>query len=489
VYKPTDFRNHKGIAPAYWNCLSEGDESCDASDIRLGSHHGVELGPCFAPHGAVNWTKQVLKYANGTKPPAYHNVMGGPSKSRDDWSNFCRPGFIIIGAGKCGTSSLYHYLTDHPRVLLALEKQILYFKYYSDRSLKWYFHHFPTATSFLASGALMTGEASPGYLPYPEVAYLIRDRITSSTVVQATNYSSGNNNSSEEDDRSSSATTMTYVGPKIITVGREPIDRAYSSYKYNYVTPTLKSIRRGKFKHIPSDRHNEKPDSFYEQYLFSFEDMMKAELRVLKKCLAAPNGAAIVGARQRFAGKPWAQGEYNRRQRLGLPPMADLDEFCYGKALSFKVPRVQWVDLTNQYPEKVIELKNVHLKQSLIGRGLYTFPLEWWYTVFPHNELYFVCTEELQDRSGQSLNNLGDFLGLPQNQYNFSESVATGAFNVGGHRGYDKEIPWSEIEKDQQTKKNKTEIPLSAEFRKELEAFVRPYNERLFALVGRRCDW
>jgi hypothetical protein len=32
-------------------------------------------------------------------------------------------------------------------------------------------------------------------------------------------------------------------------------------------------------------------------------------------------------------------------------------------------------------------------------------------------------------------------------------------------------------------------IPLSDQVRQELEDFVRPYNERLFNLVGRRCNW
>jgi hypothetical protein len=29
----------------------------------------------------------------------------------------CRPSFLIIGAGKCGTSSVYYYLQDHPQGL------------------------------------------------------------------------------------------------------------------------------------------------------------------------------------------------------------------------------------------------------------------------------------------------------------------------------------------------------------------------------------
>lgn len=34
----------------------------------------------------------------------------------------CRPSFLIIGIGKCGTSSLYYYLAAHPSVMQARRK-------------------------------------------------------------------------------------------------------------------------------------------------------------------------------------------------------------------------------------------------------------------------------------------------------------------------------------------------------------------------------
>ena len=37
-------------------------------------------------------------------------------------TNYCRPSYLIIGAGKAGTSSLYNYLLDHPDVLPAGKK-------------------------------------------------------------------------------------------------------------------------------------------------------------------------------------------------------------------------------------------------------------------------------------------------------------------------------------------------------------------------------
>lgn len=322
--------------------------------------------------------------------------------------------------------------------------------------MKWYLHHFPTAISFLSSGALLTGEASPGYLPYPDVARLVHQRMGE--------------------------------GPRIIIVGREPVDRAYSSYRYNYVYPTMEAMQRGRVKGI--DRG--KSDDYYEKYLFSFEDMMRAELIVLRQCLSAPMGSSVKGARDAYGSKPWAKHEFERRQKEKLPPLVDLDGFCYGEQVDKKVLRRQWTELMEQYPEKVIIKKNVHLQQSFIGRGLYALPLEWWYVVYRPSDIYFVCTEEMRDMSGAPLNRLGQFLGL--SSYNFSRAVSQGAYNVGGHRGYDKEISWTELQEEENVNATESlvatkEIPLSDEFRKELDEFIRPYNERLFQLVGRRCDW
>lgn len=91
-----------------------------------------------------------------------------------------------------------------------------------------------------------------------------------------------------------------------------------------------------------------------------------------------------------------------------------------------------------------------------------------------------MCTEELSDLSGEPMNELGLFLGLPS--HNFSTAVREGPYNVGGHRGYDKEISWDEVDINKHGN-------LSADLKRELVEFIGPYNERLFNLTGRRCSW
>jgi hypothetical protein len=63
-------------------------------------------------------------------------------------STHLRPSFFIIGANKCGTSSLYRYLVDHPSVLPCAEKEPNFFGLhdpeYIARHIDDYFALFPT---------------------------------------------------------------------------------------------------------------------------------------------------------------------------------------------------------------------------------------------------------------------------------------------------------------------------------------------------------
>src|SRR5919202_433479 len=55
------------------------------------------------------------------------------------------PDFLIIGAQRCGTTSLYRYLAQHPQVIgAAPSKGVHYFDMHHERSLRWYRAHFPT---------------------------------------------------------------------------------------------------------------------------------------------------------------------------------------------------------------------------------------------------------------------------------------------------------------------------------------------------------
>jgi len=158
VYHKVDFENKKHITPPYW-------ENAKMKAFQEGAL--PHMGPCYLPKEKLDWSSLVEKnkHIQGKNNINYRDgIRQRHDNSDNDLSGLCRPGFIIIGAGKCGTSSLYHYLIGHDRVLPAKNKQIHYFKYWKNRPMKWYLSNFPPAKTFLSNGALMTGEASPGYL-------------------------------------------------------------------------------------------------------------------------------------------------------------------------------------------------------------------------------------------------------------------------------------------------------------------------------------
>tara|TARA_B110001454_G_C12719648_1_gene434180 strand:+ start:1798 stop:2676 length:879 start_codon:yes stop_codon:yes gene_type:complete len=78
------------------------------------------------------------------------------------------PDFIIIGEAKCGTTSLYNYMIQHPNIKSALTKEINYFNWNYEKSINWYKAHFPTTLEkkikIRNKEAFLTGEATPLYL-------------------------------------------------------------------------------------------------------------------------------------------------------------------------------------------------------------------------------------------------------------------------------------------------------------------------------------
>lgn len=73
------------------------------------------------------------------------------------------PNLIIIGAMKCGTTSLHYYLNQHPQVFMSREKELNFFLSGGNwhQGIDWYKSHF-------IGTAKIYGEASPNYTSYPD---------------------------------------------------------------------------------------------------------------------------------------------------------------------------------------------------------------------------------------------------------------------------------------------------------------------------------
>ena len=98
------------------------------------------------------------------------------------------PNLIVIGAAKCGTTSLHAYLDEHPEIAMSREKELHFFVDRKNwgRGIEWYEAQFDAS-------APVRGESSPGYSAYPlyegvaermarvvpdaKLVYLVRDPV------------------------------------------------------------------------------------------------------------------------------------------------------------------------------------------------------------------------------------------------------------------------------------------------------------------------
>ena len=108
------------------------------------------------------------------------------------------PDALVIGAQRCGTSSLYRYLGAHPDVAPALRKEVEYFTRYYDRGEAWYRAHFPIVGPSGRNRPLCF-EATPDYLLDP---------------------------------RAASRAAAAVPTAKIIVLLRDPVERAHSHYRH-----------------------------------------------------------------------------------------------------------------------------------------------------------------------------------------------------------------------------------------------------------------
>ncbi len=108
-----------------------------------------------------------------------------------------KPNFFILGAAKSGTTSLYHYLGQHPEVYLCEPKEPYFFEAEYERGDSYYWK-----TYFKGwSGQSAIGDAGPRNLYLPYVPERIRHTIPNS---------------------------------RLIAILRNPVDRAYAAWWMNH---------------------------------------------------------------------------------------------------------------------------------------------------------------------------------------------------------------------------------------------------------------
>lgn len=208
------------------------------------------------------------------------------------------PTFVIIGAQKAGTSSLYQYLTAHPDVFMPQRKEPDYFVAERgwDNGRDWYESLFADA-----GGAIAVGEASVSYTMFPHYAGV--------------------------------PARMAAVMPdaRLVYLLRDPVERARSDYLHYRYPPKAPARKFVTIEQLPIERALlENPlyldTSRYamqlEQYLEHFD---REQILVVTTDELAADRNATVRKVLAFIGVDPARapatfdGEYNRTEDLRVP--------------------------------------------------------------------------------------------------------------------------------------------------------------------------
>jgi len=201
---------------------------------------------------------------------------------------------VIIGAGKCGTTSLHYYLGLHPSIFMSKEKELNFFAVDRqwNKGIDWYKSNFTGNTKIF-------GESSPSYTAYP----LIRDvpKKMHSVIPDA----------------------------KLMYSIRDPVERIVSHYVHNYTIGLENRNIEDAFNQLDNNEYIIRSMYFMqlEQYLvhfpksniliFTLEDLYNHRLETLQKIFRFLDVDKDFYS-PKFQIKKHDSNEKGRKNRIGL---------------------------------------------------------------------------------------------------------------------------------------------------------------------------
>ena len=217
-------------------------------------------------------------------------IQSYPDLAKLDWSPQKKsgPDFIIAGASKCGTSSIYYYLSRHPQILLPHKKEIDFYWQHYERGIDWYLAHFPSISD---RSDYLTGEATPNYLRFPQVAQRIKDTFPQTKIILllrnpvdraiSWHYHKLNSGLTDVDLATAIATEIkrlaTVSESEITNTGYYNPDNIMSSLYYYKIKPWIETLGRQNFLILKSEDFYLNPiDNM--QRVFEFLDLPSCTL-------------------------------------------------------------------------------------------------------------------------------------------------------------------------------------------------------------------
>ncbi len=179
-FDPNNLRNY-GVLKCSLLAASWSEEKIDDGLLEEGVallHQTVENQPNFTFARFVLGILLTLQGKTGSaiasyKAASYQQILlSHPQLVEKHWDfgQQLQPKFMIPGFSKCGTTSLYSYVSNHPQVLPAVAKELHFFNSFFKQDIDYYLAHFPQISN---SKNYITGEATPIYINSYKIAQKI----------------------------------------------------------------------------------------------------------------------------------------------------------------------------------------------------------------------------------------------------------------------------------------------------------------------------
>ncbi len=298
-----------------------------------------------------------------------------------------KPEFMLIGAAKCGTTSLEKYLSVHPQIRSTRVKEPNFWTWQScnNRQYQSLFVN-PEPAINPKANQVIGGDYSTSSILHPIVPLRVHAALPHT---------------------------------KIIALLRHPVDRAYSHF-----------MMSKEFGREPSR---------------SFDEIVLREIDEIEELLASHQRA--------FAEKNYRTNSHRSAAN--------------GKPISVSLHDKTWS------PLPLLSEKELHRFYfcSYVFRSVYHDQLWRWMQLFPNKQMLVMQAETFYKDTGSAMSKIIKFLGLAP--HDFGESLQQ---PWGAERAITKRAPSGYADMSKKT-------------RTLLKDFFKPYNEKLFKLIGDTYDW